>query len=253
MFKLLFKIRNLLTCNLFLQLPKNFISHLKYLKNKHKNILLNCKNIVILRTDKLGDMILTLPMVTYLKSVNPQAVIHIIARKYTSEILNYSNQTPPLFVAHFIDDFGGEIDLLLKSINPEVIFYPRPKFSEIFAGFKSQAVLRVGTGYRWYSFLLNHKVFQHRKDGKKNEVEYNIDLIKSVLNEPFSDYQNVHLLPISIKQDQLIEIKIKFQSLGVNFNKPLIVIHPATGGSAKEWHPRNFGRLAKMITTQSHL
>ena len=40
--------------------------------------------------------------------------------------------------------------------------------------------VRVGTGYRWYSFLFNRKIFEHRKTVEKHEAEYNLSLLKGL-------------------------------------------------------------------------
>ncbi len=229
--------------------------------NKHKDILLNSQNIVIIRTDKLGDMILTLPMVRVLKSINPKCKIHIIAKKYTEPILRYTfknNETD--FDYHFVDEINT-LKSILNNIKPEVIFYPRPRLNETIAGFFSGAKLRVGTGYRYYSSLYNHKVYEHRKVGEKNEAEYNISLIEDVFGEEIStslleksllekSLLEKSLLEIKIPTDELKEFKIKIKSMGINLKKPPIIIHPATGGSAKEWHPKNFGKLAKKLSKE---
>ena len=219
--------------------------------NKHKDILLNSQNIVIIRTDKLGDMILTLPMVKAIKGINPSCKVHIIAKKYTEPILRYSSKNINYeFEYHFVDDVNT-LKIILNTINPEVIFYPRPRLDESLSGFFSSAKLRIGTGYRYYSFLYNHKVYEHRKIGAKNEAEYNISLIENVYGEKIpNNLEDSGLLNIKIPNDELKEFKTKIKSMGINLKKPPILIHPATGGSAKEWHPKNFGKLAKKLTKE---
>lgn len=219
--------------------------------NKHKDILLKSQNIVIIRTDKLGDMILTLSMVRAIKSINPNCKVHIIAKKYTEPILRYSSTNIDCgFDYHFVDEVNT-IKNILRKINPDVIFYPRPRLDETIAGFWSSAKLRVGTGYRYYSVLYNHKVYEHRKVGAKNEAEYNIALIEDVFGDKISSgLEGNNLLDIKIPIDELKEFKTKIKSMGINLQKPPILIHPATGGSAKEWHPKNFGKLAKKLSKE---
>lgn len=224
-------------------------------KQEHKDLLLNSKNIAIIRTDKLGDMILTLPMVKVLKSINPRAKIHIIASNYTESILKYSNQLNEgelLFEYHLNNGEKGSVTHLLNKLEMDTIFYPRPKFDEALEGYKSNAKLRIGTGYRLYSFLFNHKVKEHRKVGNKNEAEYNIGLIENLFeqNELKTFNYRSELLKIQFSNEEIKEFRKKIRDLGINLQKPPIIIHPATGGSAKEWHPRNFGKLAKFISKE---
>ena len=54
---------------------------------------------------------------------------------------------------------------------------------------------RIGTGYRWYSFLFNNKVYEHRKYAEKHELEYNINLLNKIDIDfkDFSDEIKFHL------------------------------------------------------------
>lgn len=224
--------------------------------NKHKDLLLNCQNIVIFRTDKLGDMILTLPMFKLLRYLNPNANLHLFHSDYTEPILKFIDKKYNL-IYHNINSKDTDqktISEILKEIKPEIIFNPRPKLNEAIAGFFSSAKLRVGTGYRYYSFLYNHKVYEHRKIGLKNEAEYNLSLIESLLNKEDKDLidkNNIYsLINFEISKELKLQLKTKLKALGVNFTKRPIILHPSTGGSAKEWHPTYFGKLAKRLSRE---
>lgn len=224
--------------------------------NKHKDLLLNCQNIVVFRTDKLGDMILTLPMFKLLRHLNPNANLHLIHSNYTKPILSFIDKSYNI-IFHNInseDNNKKTISELLKEIKPDIIFNPRPKFNETIAGYFSDAKLRVGTGYRYYSFLYNHKVYEHRKVGLKNEAEYNLSLIESFLTTDEIDKLDkstlYSLIKFEIKKEQKTQLKTKLKELGVNFSKMPIILHPSTGGSAREWRPTYFGKLAKRLSRE---
>src|SRR5205085_10786952 len=40
--------------------------------------------------------------------------------------------------------------------------------------------VRVGTGYRWYSWLLNRRVYEHRSDFARHESLYNVGLLRGM-------------------------------------------------------------------------
>jgi ADP-heptose:LPS heptosyltransferase len=44
----------------------------------------NAQNIAVVRTDKLGDMVLTLPLVKAIKSNFPDKAVSVIAQSYSS-------------------------------------------------------------------------------------------------------------------------------------------------------------------------
>ncbi len=39
---------------------------------------------------------------------------------------------------------------------------------------------RVGSGYRYYSVLFNRRVYEHRKDARRHELEYNLQLLARI-------------------------------------------------------------------------
>ena len=69
----------------------------------------------------------------------------------------------------------------LGNLNFDVVmlFYPRPELA--FALWLAKIPLRIGTGFRWYSFLLNKRIYEHRKDCRKHEAEYNLSLLDLLL------------------------------------------------------------------------
>ena len=53
--------------------------------------------ICIERTDRMGDMILTLPIIQGIKELNPQVEIHVIASKKNIKICNRFNQINKIY------------------------------------------------------------------------------------------------------------------------------------------------------------
>ena len=53
--------------------------------------------ICIERSDRMGDMILTLPVIQGIKEKNPQAIIHVISSKKNSKICNQFSLIDKIF------------------------------------------------------------------------------------------------------------------------------------------------------------
>lgn len=206
---------------------------MKNLKEK----LLNAKRVCIFRTDGIGDMILTLPMVNALKFINQEIEIHFIISERTYPLLR--NQ-PNIKKVYFIEDIV-KFPCFLKERNYDVAFFPRPKPKEVFAAFIAKIPLRVGSAYRFYSILLNHRVGEHRKYGKKSEAKHNLNLISSITNEEY----DIKLLPPIIDINTLESIKTKF-----NLPTEFIIIHPGGAGSAPKLPIEKFIKIAKIITNK---
>jgi heptosyltransferase-2 len=206
------------------------------------------KRILIVRTDRLGDVVLTLPLLPALRRCFPDAFIAMLLKEYTGEIVEGNP-----FVDEIIwYDKGGmsvpfrKMCKLLRgrSFDAAVIVYPRFRLACLMmcAGIP----LRIGTGYRYYSFLLNRRVYEHRKDAAKHELEYNFGLLRELgcttreRPEFFIDIPETARLRVA---------EILRQASG----KKVVVIHPGSGGSAREWPAEFFGSLALTLASRGDI
>lgn len=208
-----------------------------------RTLLLNARRIAVVRTDRLGDMVLTLPMCAAIKRVCHEAELTLIARSYCSALLYKS---PAIDIALFADEATGGVTELIQNGKFDAIFFPRPQFDEYLASFRARIPLRVGSGYRWYSFLINHKQFDHRKTAEFHEAEYNTRLVASILEQPVE----TSLVRPVVMPESKKTINSLLSSFGISSEKKIIVIHPGSGGSSHDWLPENFGKLAQIISAQ---
>lgn len=208
-----------------------------------KTILHTARKIAVVRTDRLGDMVLTLPMCAALKTLYQNAEITLIARSYCTSLLYNS---PAIDNVLFADKTIGGVSALIRSGNYDAIFFPRPQFEEYFAAFRARIPLRVGSGYRWYSFLINHKQFDHRKTAEFHEAEYNTRLVAGAAGR---QVETRLVRPVIIPENKK-SIGQLLQSSEISITQKPIIIHPGSGGSAHDWKPENFGKLATILSNR---
>ncbi|MCX8009792.1 MAG: glycosyltransferase family 9 protein [Ignavibacteria bacterium] len=207
-------------------------------KNKKSKFL-------IVRTDNIGDSILTLPMVVHLKENFPESEITFLAQNYTKPILKFCKSIDEIIA---VDDFS--FWSLVKNLNKQKFDYAflvYPNFKIALALFLARIPKRIGTKYRWYSFLLNQRVPLHRKYNTKHEAQYNISLLSSIgLNTELS----LDELQFDVYFDNQIQnsVKTKLENLGVDLSKKIIILHVGSFGSAIDWKIENFYDLALLIT-----
>ncbi|MFA6540309.1 MAG: glycosyltransferase family 9 protein, partial [Bacteroidota bacterium] len=122
---------------------------------------------------------------------------------------------------------------------------PYPRFNLALLMFLAGIPFRVGTGYRWYSFFFNRKIYEHRKDGRKHEVEYNLNLLSTIGVEiplhPTFDFE----VPEQIRES----IDSFLSTVGLD-GEDFVVLHPGSGGSARDWPLENFARLGDELTAR---
>jgi heptosyltransferase III len=210
----------------------------------------NFEKVLIIRTDRIGDVVLTLPMVTVLRERIPGIRVSMLLRSYTSALAEgfggldraFSYDTPEgqkRFSTMLAELRAQRFDLVVVS---------HPTFRIALLTALAGIPVRVGSGYRWYSFLFNKRVFEHRKTAEKHEAEYNISLLQAI-GIHVSEIPHIDLaLPASATDEALAELT----RLDIGHDEKFVVLHPGSGGSARDWSAQNFGDLAKGLAADGY-
>ena len=200
------------------------------------------QNILVVRTDHIGDVILTLPTVEALKLNFPNAHVAMLLNSYTAslaegiaDVLYYNREEAPK------PFFEMLAELRRAQFDTAVVAFPRFRIALLL--WLAGIPVRIGTGYRWYSFLFNRRIFEHRKTVEKHEAEYNLSLLGglgcTILSTPEAK--------IVISEQERIKASDIRKSIGILDADRLILLHPGSGGSARDWKPENFSRLASEL------
>jgi ADP-heptose:LPS heptosyltransferase len=201
------------------------------------------KKIIVSRTDRIGDVVLSIPVFASLKRCFSNSETFALVRNYTSDVALSSPH-----VDNVIPYEPGESILTtyrkLKAIDADAVVVLFPRFKIAAASFFAKVPIRIGTAYRWYSFLFNKKIHEHRKDSVKNEAEYNLTLIEALgCNEKVLD------AALSVDEEASKTIDC---FLSKNCLSKFVVVHPGSGGSAFEWDTGNFREVVKRVTSSSN-
>jgi heptosyltransferase-2 len=202
---------------------------------------MSLRRILLVRTDRLGDVILSTPAATALKKKWPDIHVTFLVRQYAAAITRchpHVDETLEIDGA----EIGGDVRRLTQALQQRhfdaaVLLYPRPNLA--WAVWRSGIPLRAGSGYRWYSFLFNRRVFEHRKTAAHHEAEYNLRLL-----QPLGIAAAEIEFHFSLPQVEQEKINAKLNALGVGA-KP-VIFHPGSGGSARDWPPEYFAQLADL-------
>jgi len=205
------------------------------------------QKILIVRTDRIGDVVLSLPMIAALKSLAPQSFIGFLLRAYTRDLV----ADQPGLDQILLYDRGGErkrfremlSELRSHRFDAVIVTYPTLRLALLV--FFARIRWRVGTGFRWYSFLFNKRVFEHRKTAEKHEAEYNLSLLQIFGAVKTTSFPHLMLGP---RNDQeAVEVLNEMQTRN---RSPFVILHPGSGGSARDWRPESFGRLAARLASR---
>jgi lipopolysaccharide heptosyltransferase III len=207
------------------------------------------RNILIVRTDRIGDVILSLPLAEIIKRHYPTCKVSFLIREYTKDILfNY----PFIDEVIMLKEENGEVLIKenkasLKKFNFDFSIVVYPTFKIAWLIYLADIPFRIGTGYRWYSFLFNKKIYVHRKYAEKHELEFNVELLKAVrINEQITT-GNVHFnIRISVQSEQKIENILKDN--GINNEDFIVIVHPGSSGSAVDLPADKFKEIVQYLS-----
>jgi heptosyltransferase-2 len=205
------------------------------------------ENVLIVRTDRIGDVVLTLPMVPALHAELPWLRISMLLRSSIRElvdgfqgldtILNYDEKGKPKAFFTLLTE--------LRKRRFDLVFVVHPTFRLALLTLLAGIPRRVGTGYRWYSFLLNKRVFEHRRTAEKHEAEYNLSLLQAI----GCDVRSVPSIALTISAEARNAAAQEIKRLGMAESNKIVILHPGSGGSARDWSSQNFADLAKALKT----
>lgn len=187
------------------------------------------KRIIIARTDKIGDLILSIPSFFMIRKMYPDAEITLLVRNYNYNIvknLPYINRVVQI-------DTYRQKELLekIKYFNADVFIalYVDKFVMELAKA--SKAKVKIGPLSKIKSFFtFNKGVLQRRSKSIKHEAEYNLDLVKKLNKKLFEDRFEINTEIFLDKSN--LEAAEKFFKDN-NIGDKVLVVNPFMGGSAK--------------------
>lgn len=209
------------------------------------------KRILLCRTDRLGDVILSLPCATLLKRMFPDGRICFLARSYPAPIIQMHAEVDDVIEYH-ADENLVELERVLRDhrFDAAIALYPERRVAQLLK--RASIPIRAGIAYRWHSRLFTYRHREHRKDNLRHEAEYNLNLAYATFAAQ-GNWENVlppeALFPLPLEVPQRIEAGMTRlrDELGQG-SRRLIVLHPGGGGSAHRWPARHYADLAKALS-----
>ncbi len=198
------------------------------------------KNILIVRTDRVGDVLLTTPVSQALKDRFPDARITWLVRPYTAPLLE---QNPT--VDHVLVDHGGSVSKLVEKLKGgyfDVAIVSLPRWRVSWALFRAGIPVRIGPASKWYSILFTERITQHRSESTKHEADYNLELL-APLGVPFKRGAT----QLTIAPDEKAAARKLLESHRLTMDKPIIFLHPGSGGSSGRWPLTHFMQLGDAL------
>ena len=196
--------------------------------------------VLVVRNDKLGDLVLALPLVQILHDAGHK--VGVLASPYAAPLLK---DDPRLSAV--IED-GPDAAQRLKKLrfDAALVLWATP--GNAWKVLRAGIPLRVGTRSRFFSPLFNRMMDLRRSRAEHHESEYNaffaeaLDLPAGPLPPP-----RLHLGP-----DAHREARVWLKQHVAPGKGPLVALHPGSGGSAQNWLPERYAALGTALKLRQH-
>ena len=183
-------------------------------------------NILVVRTDKLGDFVTALPTLYVLKNHDQNNKIIACVAPINREL---ALACP--FIDEVIVDEGGSLWALAKSLRNAKIDLSVTLFSNTrvaVAQFMAGIPTRIAPATKLAQIFYTNRVKQRRSRVEMAEFEYNLQLVKTV----FADVDLSFSKPLcSFPKKELEKVSQKFTDQYA-ITRPVIAFHPGFGGSS---------------------
>ena len=201
------------------------------------------KRILVSRTDKIGDLILSIPSFFMLKKMYPNAELVAIVRKYNMDIVK---NLP------YIDRFVILDDYTKTELLEKIAYFKADVFIALYndsyiaaLARASKAKIRIGPISKLNSFFTYNKgVLQKRSRSVKNEGEYNLDLVAKLDKKRFSMLYELNTkLVLTDDNRKVADTFFKENSI----EGKCLVVNPFIGGSAKNITDEQYVSILKKV------
>jgi len=207
----------------------------------------NIKRILIVRTDRIGDVVLSTPVITAARKVFPNAYIAMMVSPQTQEIVRgnpYLNEVivydKKLKHKNIFKTLGFIARIKEKKFDLALILHSTNRVNCIC--FLAGIPKRVGYKRSKMDFLLTDKLEYTKRLGEKHESEYSLDVLRYIgvkaENSP---------LVMNIKKEDKKNINDLLKSFGLKDKEKFIVLHPGASCVSKMWPQENFARVADSL------
>ncbi|MCS7188892.1 MAG: glycosyltransferase family 9 protein [Bacteroidia bacterium] len=197
---------------------------------------------ILSRTDRIGDLLLTLPLANFLRVAYPEVVPIFLVSCYTAPLLKLHD--PPL-------------EGLIWEDNPslrgyEAIVHVFPRWSIAWQALMAGIPKRVGTSRRWYHWLTcNYLPKVSRRYSGKHETALNLHLLAPLLPSALqSEVQSVEwkrLLFYRARLKSEVSLPSGIQERLSSYS-PCFVLHIGSKGSAPGWTLSAWAELARELS-----
>jgi len=207
------------------------------------------KRILMSRTDRLGDVVLSTPAIKALREACPNIFISFMVQPYARDIVDGNPYLDEVIVFDKKGAHRGVLGALklvsiLKRRRFDIALILHPTVRVHVATFLAGIPERIGYNKKM-GFLLTKRMPHAKQLGEKHESEYTLDVLRAI---GIQADDKALFVPVNRKAVEAIDNRLC--SNGVKKDDIIVGIHPGASCPSKRWIPERFAELADRIVDE---
>lgn len=209
--------------------------------------------ILIVRADRLGDVILSTPVFEVIRRHYPHAKISVLVRSFVAPLLRGLSSVDEVLIYDPEGTHAGirglwrlRNELRAKGFRIALVLQSQFKLASAIA--LAGIRYRIGPLSKIHSFFFyNRGMRQRRSQVEMHEADYNLHLLRKLGIRVGS-----RSVPVSVhlKPEAREAARTWLEARGWDTSKPLIAVHPGMGGSALNWPENHYCDFIRTLLSE---
>ncbi len=201
-------------------------------------------HLIICRTDHIGDAVVTLPLIGYLKRKYPHMTIGFLCRSYVAPIAQHCRSVDYVIEADQITD---PVSALAHTGADSILFFPTSERKWIKAAKKAGIQMRIGTQHKLsHWFYCTHRTRFKRSNTQLHETQLSFQLLAPL---------GISAIPTLKEIAQLHHLEAPpylgaFLLEKTHFN---LILHPKSHGNGREWPIQHYVALVNALAQYKNI
>lgn len=205
----------------------------------------------MIRTDRMGDVMLALPVLHYLRSALPNAKIDFLVKDLYVDVIGPYLESINVKVRGLESSKGNPFN---KKYTAVLTLFADAKTA--WQSWTARIPVRVGLFSKAWSFALySDGMRQRRSRAEKNEAIYNLELAQFFLRRLIGRapmYDDPHIV-LGGDERSAEKASERLEDIGMDPTKPFILFHPGMGGSAVNPSANKYLEMIDAVEKETHL
>ncbi len=208
--------------------------------------------VLIARTDRLGDVVLSLPVFAWLRQTRPDWELHALVAPACVPLLEHDPAVARSWIWTEADAESLAARLAAERFDAAVLLWYDAPLARLLR--RIGIPRRIGPLSKWSSWLLlNRGVRQGRSRGKRHERDYNLQLAEKLAGRGAGwPEPRLHLSAGQREAGRRFraEALAGLERASGGPAGTVAFVHPGSGGSALTWPPERFGQVARRLAAR---